>query len=197
MNKKKERVVLRQLPNLISAARIASVPVLGWLAWQGRVEPFQWLLLAALLSDILDGLIARGFNLGSPLGAFLDSVADALLMVVAVYGVWVFHRDFVTTHGAWVLLVLGLWLLEMLISLLRYGRISSFHTYAVRAGAYALGVFVMALFLWGFNPWLFGAAVVINVLAYLEELAILWLLPAWTANVRGLYWLLRDRERAS
>jgi phosphatidylglycerophosphate synthase len=46
--------VLRHIPNSISAARILSVPVLIVLAWQHREDAFTWLLLAALLSDILD-----------------------------------------------------------------------------------------------------------------------------------------------
>jgi phosphatidylglycerophosphate synthase len=189
--------VFRHLPNLISATRLLSVPVLLALAWQRREEPFQWLLLAALLSDIADGWIARRFHLGTATGAMLDSVADALVMVTAAYGVWAFRPGFVNEQGAWVLLVLGLWLLELLASFWRYGRLSSFHTYAVRAGAYALGIFVMVLLIWDFSPWLFALAVTINVLAYLEELVILWLLPQWTPDVKGVYWILRSRGRTA
>jgi len=188
--------VLRNLPNLISASRLLCVPVLLVLALSRREEAFQWLLLAALLSDIADGWVARRFNLGSPLGALLDSIADALVMVTGAIGVWVFRPEFVARQGAWVLLVLGLWGVEMLAALWRYGRLSSFHTYAVRAGAYALGIFVMVLLIWGFDPRVFAFAVAINVLAYLEELALLWLLPQWTTDVKGVYWVLRDRGRA-
>lgn len=166
------------------------------LAYTGRVEPYQWLLLAALLSDILDGLIARGLGLTSPLGALLDSLADSLLMIAAGYGVWVFHQAFLHEHALAVTLVLGLWLAELLASLWRYGKLSSFHLYSVRAGAYALGIFIMVLFIWGFNPWVFQAAVVTNVVGHLEEFALLWLLPEWTPNVRGIFWVLR-RQRQS
>lgn len=186
--------MLRHLPNLISAARILSVPVLVVLAWRHQESAFTWLLLAALLSDILDGLIARTFHLVSPLGAMLDSIADALVLVVGAYGVWQFRPEFVHSHGIYIVLVLGLWVLEMLTSFWRYGRLSSFHTYAVRVGAYALGIFVMVLLIWGFNYPLFIAAVLINVVAYLEEFVLLWLLPRWEADVRGVYWVLRRRE---
>jgi CDP-diacylglycerol--glycerol-3-phosphate 3-phosphatidyltransferase len=187
---------LHQLPNLLSAARIGCFPLLLWLAATGREEPFQWLLLAALVSDILDGLLARSFGFVSELGARLDSIADALTMGAAAYGVLKLQPEFVHAHGAWMVLVLGLWVLEMLASLWRYGRLSSFHTYLVRVGAYALGIFVVALFLWGFDERLFVAAVAINVVAYLEEFVLLWLLPQWTANVRGAWWVIRARRRA-
>lgn len=188
--------LIRQLPNLISVARILSVPVLLTLAFLQAEGPFKWLLLAALLSDILDGLIARAFNLVSPLGIVLDSVGDSLLMVAAAFGVWVFHPDFVQEHGLTVLLVLGLWVLEMLVSFWRYGKLSSFHAYSVRVGAYLLGIFVMVLFIWGFNSWIFYLTVIINVLGYLEEFVLLWLLPQWTPNARGVYWVLRKQRGA-
>lgn len=189
--------MLRHLPNLITGSRLLCVPLLLALAWQGRETAFEWLLLAALLSDIADGFIARRFGLASPLGAMLDSIADALVMVCGALGVWVFRPEFVDAHGAWILLVLGLWVLEMLVSLGRYGRLSSFHTYAVRAGAYALGIFVMWLLLFGFSGWLFALAVAINVLAYLEEFVLLWLLPQWTPDVKGAWWVLRRRGQAT
>jgi len=188
--------LIRHLPNLISVARILSVPVLLVLAMRGQEEPFKWLLLAALLSDILDGLLARTFAITSTLGATLDSIGDSLLMAAAACGVWVFHPGFVQLHGPTVLFVLGLWLLEMLVSFWRYGKLSSFHAYSVRIGAYLLGIFVMVLFIWGFQSWIFYLAVSINVLGYLEEFVLLWLLPEWTPNVRGVYWILRKRRDA-
>jgi cardiolipin synthase len=192
-----KKETLRHLPNTLSAARLLAVPVLLVFARNGMLEPYKWLLAAALVSDILDGLIARGFGLTSPLGALLDSLADALLMIAAGYGVWVFHPALLQEHAPAVALVIGLWLAELLASLWRYGKLSSFHLYSVRLGAYALGIFLMLLFLRGFNPWVFYAALVINVLGYLEEFFLLWLLPRWTPDVRGIYWVLRNRGRSS
>jgi len=186
--------LVRHLPNLISCARILSTPVLLVLAFQGQEEPFKWLLLAALISDILDGLIARTFDLVSTLGAALDSIGDTLLMVVAVTGVWLFHPGFVHAYAMPIVFALGLWLLELLISLWRYGKLSSFHTYGVRVGAYLQGIFVMSLFFWGLNPWMFYLTLVVNVLGYLEEFVLLWLLPQWSPNARGIYWVLRNRN---
>ncbi len=188
---------IRHLPNLISAARIVSVPVLVVLAFLNKEEPFKWLFLAALLSDIADGLIARSLNVTSTLGTKLDSIGDALLTVAAIYGIVVFHQEFVNNYMTWFAVVAGLWVLTILISFLRYGRLASFHSFALRVGAYALGIFVMVLFLWGFNPLIFFAAVIISVLAYLEVLVLYWLLPDWTPNVRGVYWILRKQRGSS
>jgi CDP-diacylglycerol--glycerol-3-phosphate 3-phosphatidyltransferase len=187
---------LRLVPNLISTARLLAVPVLVALAYTRREEPFGALLVAALVSDILDGLIARAFRITSQLGAKLDSAADALLLPTAAYGVWVFHPAVALEHRAAFTLVLALWIGEYLAALLRYGRLSSFHTYGARIAAYALGIFVGGLFVFGYIPWLMWLAVIVAVAASLEEFALLWLLPQWRSNVRGLWWVMREPARS-
>ena len=183
--------LLRLLPNLLSGARLLASLVLAALAFMQQETAFTWVLVPALLSDILDGLIARWFALESRLGAILDSVADTLLMLVSCYGIWVFHPEVIREH-AWLCgTAVGLWLLEDVLALLRYGRLSSFHTYLSKIVANLLGLFIGWLFLFGFEPWLLYLAAGASIVASIEELALLRALPQWRADVRGLWWVLR------
>jgi CDP-diacylglycerol--glycerol-3-phosphate 3-phosphatidyltransferase len=186
--------MLRHVPNALSIARILASPALVVLAGSGQPGPFTWVLILALLSDIADGLIARVFSLQSRIGALLDSVADTLLLFAALYGIWVFHPDVVAEHVLAGALVVGAWLTENVAALLRYGRLSSFHTYLSKVAGYALGIFVGVFFLFGFQPWLFYLAVGVSVIGNCEELVLLAFLPTWRANVRGLWWVLRERR---
>jgi cardiolipin synthase len=185
---------LRYLPNALSAARIAAVPVLVALAVARHGTAFTWVLVPALLSDIADGVIARAFRLQSRLGALLDSIGDTLLLFASVYGIWVFHRAVIEDHrlAAWTLV--GAWALENLAALARYGRLSSFHTYLSKVAGYLLGIFIGVLFVFGFHAWLLYVAVAASVLGNLEELALLGLLPEWRSDVRGVAWVLRERR---
>jgi CDP-diacylglycerol--glycerol-3-phosphate 3-phosphatidyltransferase len=182
----------RHTPNAISGARLLAAPVLLAAALQRNEDLFKWLLLACLISDILDGLIARVFHLRSRTGAFLDSTADMLVVFIALYAVYVFRRAEVMPHATAIALIAGLYALEGVAALCRYGRISSFHTILVRVAAYLQGFFIMALFLWGFLNWVFTVMLVVTVAAYVEELALVALLPEWKADVRGLYWVLHE-----
>ena len=186
--------MFRQLPNALSTARILAAPVLVVLATQGALQPFTWLLVLALLSDIADGLIARTFRLQSKLGALLDSVADTLLLFAALFGIWVFHPDVVREHAVVGLALVGAWVTENVAALLRYGRLSSFHTYVSKAAGYLLGIFIGVLFVFGFQPWLLYLAVGVSVIGNFEELVLLARLPEWRADVRGLWWVLRERR---
>ena len=76
------------IPNAISAARIAGVPVFLWLVLGPRTAVADdWavgVLIAAGLSDWLDGKIARALNQGSRLGQVLDPAADRLYIAATI-----------------------------------------------------------------------------------------------------------------
>jgi phosphatidylglycerophosphate synthase len=186
--------IWRQVPNLLSSFRLLAVPALLVLAVAGRERLFAGLLIAAMLSDVADGLVARAFALESKAGAFLDSIADSALMFVAVYGLWAFHREVVTTHALLCWTAVGLWALENAMALLRYRRLSSFHTYLSKITANLLGLFIGVLFVIDFYPWLMYVALGTSILSSLEELALLAVLPEWRADVRGLWWVLRRSQ---
>jgi len=72
------------LPNLISLARLLLVPVTIWLIISGRYGAAFWVLVAAGISDALDGFIAKRFDKRTRIGAVLDPAADKA-MLVSVY----------------------------------------------------------------------------------------------------------------
>ena len=72
------------LPNLISLARLLLVPLEIWLILVGHYGLAFWVLVAAGISDALDGFIAKRFDRRTRLGALLDPVADKA-MLVSVY----------------------------------------------------------------------------------------------------------------
>ena len=72
--------MIRTLPNLISVARLSLVPVILILIWGRRYEwAVVWCFVAGV-SDGLDGYLARRFRATSRAGAYLDPIADKLLL---------------------------------------------------------------------------------------------------------------------
>jgi cardiolipin synthase (CMP-forming) len=76
------------IPNALSVARLAGLPVFLWLALGPRTRTADtWaviLLVAAAASDWLDGKIARALNQQSRLGQLLDPAADRLYIVATI-----------------------------------------------------------------------------------------------------------------
>ncbi|ARB45661.1 CDP-diacylglycerol--glycerol-3-phosphate 3-phosphatidyltransferase [Alloalcanivorax xenomutans] len=75
------------LPNILTLIRVAAIPVLVaafYLPFKGSNMVAAVLFLAAGLTDWLDGYLARKLGQTSPFGAFLDPVADKLIVAVAL-----------------------------------------------------------------------------------------------------------------
>ena len=68
------------IPNLITLARILLTPLFIIFLIQGQYRKALLVFLLAGLSDLADGLVARRWHQKSPLGAYLDPLADKLLM---------------------------------------------------------------------------------------------------------------------
>jgi cardiolipin synthase (CMP-forming) len=75
------------VPNAISVARLAGVPVFLWLVLGPEADGWAvGLLIAAGLSDWLDGVIARAWDQQSRLGQVLDPAADRLYIAATLIG---------------------------------------------------------------------------------------------------------------
>ncbi|SDG01431.1 CDP-diacylglycerol--glycerol-3-phosphate 3-phosphatidyltransferase [Onishia taeanensis] len=75
------------IPNILTLARIAFIPLLVVIFYL----PYGWSMLLAAglfglaaITDWLDGYLARRWNQSTPFGAFLDPVADKLMVAVAL-----------------------------------------------------------------------------------------------------------------
>ena len=78
---------LESLPNVLTIGRIVAVPLVVVLVYWANPwsDPFAALVfIAAALTDSIDGWLARRWGITTPLGEFLDPVADKLMVAVAL-----------------------------------------------------------------------------------------------------------------
>ena len=69
------------LPNLITLMRVILVPVVFWLLITDETQMAFLLFIVAGVSDGVDGYLAKRFGWQTELGAYLDPLADKLLIV--------------------------------------------------------------------------------------------------------------------
>ena len=80
----KDRKQIWSIPNLLSLFRILLIPVMVTLYVKGRTIAALVVFGVSALSDIVDGQIARRFNMVTDLGKMLDPLADKLTQGAAL-----------------------------------------------------------------------------------------------------------------
>lgn len=180
--------------NAITIYRIVTFPLLLFLIFTDRFDLFKWFLLASFFTDAIDGFLARKYQAASVLGAKLDSIGDDLTVLAAVIGLFAAHFHFIEEQWLLFIVLFGLFLIQLILSLKKYKKMSSFHTYLAKIAAVVTAVFLLSVFFFEqiIYP-LFYAAFVITALELIEETVIVFFLRSWKTNVKGLYWVIKGK----
>ena len=154
---------------------------------------FTIFLCISLLSDILDGNIARVYNLQTRFGAALDNIADICTYLLAFLGIFIFKIDDIRPH-LWVFyLFLSVLVLSYIVAFVRFRKIPGLHLYSVVSSGYAQGIFMFILFAFGFYSWMYYIVVIWGIIGYVEKIFVLIRLDEIRSGVKGIYWLMRER----
>jgi CDP-diacylglycerol--glycerol-3-phosphate 3-phosphatidyltransferase len=163
-----------------------------WLIWTGEREWFAWILALAFTTDLVDGQLARWLKKESRIGSILDSYGDTLTILTGLAGSWVFEKTHFLVHWELLTLVLSMHLVQLFLCLWRYGRPSSFHTYSAKVGALVIGCFLIYTMMFQFTDVFFYITMAFLILDALEESILVFLLPEWKNDVKGIYWVLKS-----
>ena len=188
------RAAVFNVPNFLSAYRIAVVPAILFAILNGHRMAFAWLILVSLVTDILDGMLARRWHQETRLGTWLDSVADLLTYFLALLGMIVLEGPFIRAHGIEIGLLVGFYLASEIVSIARFHRPIAMHLYSSKLTGVAQGVFFAVYFLYAYVPAVFYAMIALGILNNVEEIIVLCLLDEVRLNARGLYWVLKERR---
>jgi len=182
--------------NSITLYRLLAAPMLVLLIINYRLDWFKWLLALSFFTDAIDGYLARKYKVASIMGAKLDSIADDLTVVAGIAGMVVLKPEFFKHALPFMILLLALFIIQTTLALTRYGKVTSFHTYAAKISAILQGSFLILLFFLD-DPlyWLFYATVIVTGIDLLEEIILVLMLPQWQANVKGIWAIKRGRKR--
>src|ERR1022692_4410935 len=126
------------LANVITLARIALAPVLVLLAWRKQEYPFLVCLVCSLVSDIVDGQIARRCRLATPFGAQLDSWADFLTALTIPAGLYWLRPELVVALRTALIVAVTSYLLPIAFGFAKFRTLTSYHTFLARVAAYLL-----------------------------------------------------------
>ena len=184
---------VRSIPTALTIFRLLSAPVLMVLAYMGRERYFLWLAIAALLSDVLDGALARRLGASSETGRLLDSWADLLIAMVSFAGATLLWPDTMREEAGYFAIVLTALVAPNAWGLLRYRRLLGYHTISAKASGVLLAVGAVALFI-GLTPLPFRLAAFIELAVAAEYIAISLILPGWNGEMKSVIHAWRQRR---
>jgi len=181
--------------NGITLYRTIAAPFLLVLLFTKQYDIFKWLLAVSFFTDLIDGYLARKFKVTSILGTKLDSIGDDLTVLVGLIALFVLKLEFIKQHVIIFIILLVLFIVQTTYAFIRYREMTNFHTYLAKTAALLQGVFLILVFFTD-DPILilFYAATFVTMLELTEEIILVNLLPQWKANVKGVYWVLKNKE---
>lgn len=183
------------IPNVLSALRLAVSPVLLILAMRGQPTAFLVLGLLLLFDDWIDGKLAIWLRQRTTFGARLDSVADATLYACLLVGVVVLKGAWLRGEMSWIVMPLGTYALTSISGLAKYGRLPSYHTRGAKISCLLVTLAVVAIFLWEqAAAWFFRVAMAAVTITNVEATIMTFTLPSWRADVPSLYHALRLKQ---
>lgn len=186
-------VGLAQLPTLCILYRFLAGPALLWAAWHQYSAAFVGIFMLAVFSDIVDGMIARRLQVVTATLREADSRADLCLYLCVIVAIgWVYPRVLMDFR----LLLAGTiasQCLQWLTSVVKYGRLASYHSYSAKFWGISLAIATVSLFAFDYAGLPFAATLLIGIAHNLEEVAMTFILPEWTFDVKTLQdaWAIR------
>jgi cardiolipin synthase (CMP-forming) len=178
------------IPNVVTAVRLVGTAGLVVLALKGHASAFAVLFLVLALTDWIDGRLARWLHQRSDWGARLDSMADALLFAVLLFGVLRLKNEQILANRWWIALAILSYTLTCAAGLWKFGRLPAYHTWSAKISWHLVLVAVLFLF-FDWSIWPLRIAMLGVTLTNLEATLMTHTLDNWHADVRSL----RDARR--
>jgi CDP-diacylglycerol--glycerol-3-phosphate 3-phosphatidyltransferase len=187
-------IKLTYIPSLLVGIRFAIAPLL-LLDALDRQTSFWFIIgyVIAVLSDIFDGIIARKLGVSTSKLRQADSWADISLYLCIAASVWLVYPQVIIDFRVPLLLAIAAQLTLFTISLIKFQKFPSFHTYTAKIWGLTLLTATIALFGFGYanTLWLAIALCLINSL---EEIVMTLILPEWQCDILSIFHAMKLRS---
>ncbi|WEN15453.1 CDP-alcohol phosphatidyltransferase family protein [Rhodanobacter sp. AS-Z3] len=187
--------MLLHLPLALTAIRALLAPVLVLLAmaWPDRLL-LGIVLVTGFLSDVFDGVMARRLGVATATLRRLDSLADSVFYVCAMFAAWHLHegqvRDYLIPLGVLLVVELSRYAFDYA----KFRREASYHMWSSKVWGLALFAGFFCLLALGRGGWPVALAIYLGIVADLEGFAISMTLKQWQTDVPSLYHAIQLRR---
>ena len=175
------------IPWAMAAGRAVLGPVLvagAACSWNGIT--LAGIVVAALVSDIYDGVLARRWRCDTAGVRLFDSMADTVFYLCTAVALWVSQSQLWRSYGGLLVALLVLEAMRFAFDFAKFGKPASYHTYLAKAWGLVMGIAVIGVFALDRSNLFVPAALVLGILCDLEGLAMSLVMPVWRKDIKTL-----------
>ena len=184
---------MKWIPTLLVASRVAVAPVIAWLLVSQCAVLAGWLYIAAVVSDIYDGVIARRLGVATLRLRIADGCADVWLFLCLLAGLWIGYRALLPSLAWPFFTAITLQALSWAFCFWRFGKMTSYHSLLAKLTSLALLLGILMLLFAG-TPIPLAVALWLFVANLVEEIAMTALLRRYHHDVWNLSAALKLRR---
>jgi phosphatidylglycerophosphate synthase len=184
------------IPYLLIAFRLILAPVVLLLSWNFGKDAAGFVILLmylGLVSDILDGIIARRLGQSTEKLRRMDSQADLIFWLAIGISCWILYPDVIAENKMFVIALIVMECLCYLTSLIRFGKETSTHAFLAKMWGLTLLAAFTTLLATGTAGFAFYLCVVVGLISQADVILIVLILPRWQHDIPSSYhaWLIR------
>jgi phosphatidylglycerophosphate synthase len=188
---------LELVPVLLTGLRALLAPAVVLLSiYAPSKDAFAVCLVAAFLSDIFDGIIARRLAVATPALRRLDSAADTVFYAACVFAAWRLYPAAITDRLLSLSILVALEVLRYILDFAKFHREASYHMWSSKLWGIGLFGGFFSLLVFGSQGVAVSIAIYLGVVADLEGVAISVILPRWQSDVPSFVHAMRVRRNA-
>lgn len=162
---------MHHLPLVLTALRLLLAPLVIGLAY---THAPSWTLIACLFlaigSDYYDGVIARKWQVATPLLRRFDSITDTVFYLAVLWAAWVQHEDIILAHTLGIGSILALELIRYIFDFFKFRKVASYHMWSAKCWQISIFAAFVGLLGFGISEPLLPIAIVLGILSDLEGL---------------------------
>jgi len=188
---------MKNIPHLLICFRLLLGPVMIYLSCRFGESIRVYLivlLVAGILSDIFDGIIARGQNVSTASLRRMDSQTDLVFWLCAGWCAWLLNPEIVLGNKYAILLLFIMEGLTYIFSIAKFGKETCTHALLSKLWGIMLFVAFISILGFGYAGLPFALAIVFGIISHVDVYLIIFLLPQWTHDVPSAWhaWQIRQ-----
>jgi len=178
------------IPIILILFRLLLAPIILALAYfigESTKTIIVVLMYLGLISDILDGIIARKQNISSAKLRRMDSQTDMIFWLSIGFATWILYPKLISDNSIVICTILGMEIACYVISLIKFKKETCTHAFLSKLWGITLLIAFTSLI--GFNhagiP--FAMAIIMGLISHIDRILITLILPKWTHDIPSAY----------